>query len=130
MLKIIKAKNVPQPIGPYAQGVIFKNIIFLSGQLPINYKTGKIDKNISVQTKQSLKNIKKILKTIKLNISNIVKITIFLKNINDFSYVNESYKNFFIKYNNNQYFPARSCIEVSCLPHNAKIEIDAIAAIF
>ncbi|QJC29897.1 hypothetical protein GJT84_00795 [Enterobacteriaceae endosymbiont of Plateumaris sericea] len=126
MKKIIYTKKAPIPIGPYVQGIIFNNIIITSGQIPINPIYNKIDSNdIEKQTVQVLKNIKSIINKAHFSIKNIVKTTIFLINLNDFNIINNVYKKFFIE--NNANYPARTCIEVSRLPQNAKIEIEAIA---
>lgn len=127
MIHIIKTKKAPDAIGPYSQGIDANNIVITSGQIPINPKTGEIiSEDIALQTIQSLNNIKYILEKVKINIKNIIKTTIFMKNLNDFSFMNSAYKNFF-KENNVLHYPARSCIEVSRLPKDAKIEIEALA---
>ncbi|WP_420825031.1 RidA family protein [Vagococcus hydrophili] len=96
--------------------------MFISGQLPINGATGKKPEDFVEQTKESLSNIKAILEEVGLDVTNIVKMTIFLDDISDFEKVNEVYCSFF-----SEPFPARSTIEVSKLPKNAKVEIEAIA---
>ena len=123
MKKIINTKNAPQAIGPYNQGIITSQLIFLSGQIPFNQDGNLIGNNIKKQTKQCLINLENILKTENLNKNNIVKTTIFLKDMNDFSAVNEAYSSFF----KNTIYPARSTVEVSRLPKDVKIEIEAIA---
>ncbi|QJC29010.1 Rid family detoxifying hydrolase [Enterobacteriaceae endosymbiont of Plateumaris rustica] len=126
MNNIIYTKSAPIPIGPYVQGIIFNNIIITSGQIPINPISKKIESNnIKKQTLQVLNNIKYIINQANCPVKNIVKTTIFLINLDDFNIINNVYKNFFIE--NDSYYPARTCIEVSRLPKNAKIEIEAIA---
>ncbi|QJC29453.1 hypothetical protein GJT83_00790 [Enterobacteriaceae endosymbiont of Plateumaris pusilla] len=126
MKNIIYTKKAPIPIGSYVQGIVFNNIIITSGQIPINPINNKIDSNnIEKQTVQVLKNIKSIIDKANFSIKNIVKTTIFLINLDDFNIINNIYKNFFIQ--NNAHFPARTCVEVSRLPLNSKIEIEAIA---
>ncbi|PPI88616.1 reactive intermediate/imine deaminase [Candidatus Pantoea edessiphila] len=125
MFSSINTKNAPIPIGPYVQGVDLGNIVITSGQIPINAITGMIDDQISKQTQQSLENIKSILEEAGLKVSNIVKTTVFLININEIDIVNSTYELFFIE--NKAKFPARSCIEVNRLPKDVKIEIEAIA---
>ncbi|QJC28113.1 Rid family detoxifying hydrolase [Enterobacteriaceae endosymbiont of Plateumaris braccata] len=126
MKNIIYSKKAPIPIGPYIQGIISNNIIFTSGQIPINPLNNKIESfNIEKQTIQVLKNIKYIINKANYSIQNIVKTTIYLINLDDLNIINNIYKDFFIK--NNAHYPARTCIEVSRLPKNAKIEIEAIA---
>lgn len=108
--------------GPYSAAVEANDFIFISGQLPIDPATGELINDIKKATRQVLSNIQMILKKTDLNMSNIVKTTIFLKNITDFSVVNEIYADFFPEEP-----PARSTIEASVLPKGALIEIEAIA---
>lgn len=129
---IITTKNAPIPLGPYSQAISTGNIVFVSGQIGICPDTGKIPNNAYDQTQQSLQNIKYIIEKAGLRIQNIVKTTIFITNINDISEINTSYKNFFTAHYSSEKktkFPARSCIEVSKLPKNTKIEIEATAII-
>ena len=119
----IYSKNAPEPIGPYSQAVKFNNLIFTSGQIAIDPKTGNlIEGDIKVQTKQTIENIKNILEAGGSDISKVVKVTVFLKNIDEFTAMNEVY---------NEYFgvskPARSTVEASKLPKGGLIEIDAVA---
>lgn len=122
MITIINTNKLPKPIGPYSQAIQIKNFIFLSGQIPID---NKINEDISIQTQSVLENINSILEYKNMNISNIVKTTVFITNLNDIAIINNVYKTFFQKYTT--ILPARSCIEVSKLPKNSKIEIEAIA---
>ena len=121
---IVTTNNAPAAIGPYSQGIIFNNLIFTSGQIPVHPSTGHIPKDIAGQAWQAFENLKHLLEAGKSNLHNVIKVTIFIKNMNDFSIINEVYSQFFkIKY------PARSCIEVSKLPRGVMIEIEAIAFI-
>jgi 2-iminobutanoate/2-iminopropanoate deaminase len=108
--------------GPYSAAVEANDFIFISGQLPIDPATGEIINDIKTATRQVLINIQAILKKTDLDMSDIVKTTIFLKNITDFPVVNEIYAGFFPEEP-----PARSTIEASLLPKGALIEIDAVA---
>ncbi|MGA3279628.1 MAG: Rid family detoxifying hydrolase [Smithella sp.] len=108
--------------GPYSAAVEANDFIFISGQLPIDPATGEIINDIKTATRQVLINIQAILKKTDLDMSDIVKTTIFLKNITDFPVVNEIYAGFFPEEP-----PARSTIEASVLPREALIEIDAVA---
>ncbi|HUN55453.1 MAG TPA: Rid family detoxifying hydrolase [Smithella sp.] len=108
--------------GPYSAAVEANDFIFISGQLPIDPATGEIINDIRAATRQVLLNIEAILKKTDLDMSNIVKTTIFLKNITDFNVVNEVYSGFFPDEP-----PARSTIEASVLPRGALIEIEAVA---
>jgi 2-iminobutanoate/2-iminopropanoate deaminase len=125
MKESIKTNDAPQAIGPYNQGIITSQFIFLSGQIPFDLKGNLISDDIKKQTLQCLTNLENILKTKKLNRSCIVKTTIFLKDMNDFTLMNEEYSKFF----NDTIYPARSTVEVSRLPKDVKIEIEAIAII-
>lgn len=131
MLRIINTKDAPNPVGPYSQAIDTGTFIFISGQIPIHPDTRNIPDSISDQTYQVLQNIRSILESQHLNINSIIKITLFIKNILDLPRINISYEKFFYSYyyrNNNQInFPTRSCVEVSRLPKDVAIEIDAIA---
>ncbi|MBN1470556.1 MAG: reactive intermediate/imine deaminase [Syntrophaceae bacterium] len=120
--KIISSNEFPVS-GPYSAAVEANDMIYISGQLPVHPATGEIICDIRNATRQILNNIQAILKKTDLELSNIVKTTIFLKNIKDFSAVNEVYADFFPEDP-----PARSTVEVSVLPRGALIEIEAIAA--
>lgn len=120
--QVIKTDNAPEAIGPYSQGIIVGDFVYTSGQIPINPKTGIMETDIKLATKQSMENIKAILEEVGTSLENVIKTTIFLKDLNDFNVVNEVYATYF-KENN----PARSCVEVSKLPKDAVIEIEAIA---
>ncbi|MCC6383886.1 MAG: RidA family protein [Bacteroidia bacterium] len=120
---VINTKHAPEPIGPYSQAIKMKNVLFVSGQIAINAETGQlINTNIGDETHQVMKNISAILKEAGLDIKNIVKTTIFLKNMNDFGIVNEVYGSYF-----ETNFPARETIEVSRLPKDVNVEISVIA---
>ncbi|AKC60215.1 Rid family detoxifying hydrolase [Blochmannia endosymbiont of Camponotus (Colobopsis) obliquus] len=125
MIKIINIIKNVKTTGPYSPAIDTGFLIFISGQIGSISHNNNIDDSIQHQTKQSLKKIKNILKTTNLGISNIVKTTLFITDMNDLNIINEIYESFFNTHNAS--FPARSCIEVSRLPQNAKIEIDAIA---
>ncbi len=123
MKKAISTENAPKAIGPYSQGVQCSNMVFVSGQLPINPKTNEFASNeILGQTKQSFENALSILKEAGLTLDNVVKTTVFLKNIDDFSGMNEVYSTYF-----NEPYPSRSAFEVSKLPKDALVEIEMIA---
>ncbi|AKF29507.1 MULTISPECIES: RidA family protein [Bacillus] len=122
MLKAVFTEKAPKAIGPYSQGIKVQDFLFLSGQLPVNPNTDEVPADIREQTIQVLKNIESILKSEDLKIENIVKTTIFLKNLGDFQAVNEEYGKYL-----GDHRPARSTIEVSRLPKDVKIEIEVIA---
>ncbi|WKT36612.1 RidA family protein [Bacillus amyloliquefaciens] len=122
MLKAVFTEKAPKAIGPYSQGIKVQDFLFLSGQLPVNPNTDEVPADIREQTIQVLKNIESILKSEDLKIENIVKTTIFLKNLGDFQAVNEEYGKYL-----GDHRSARSTIEVSRLPKDVQIEIEVIA---
>jgi len=122
----IKTPSAPEAIGPYVQGVDLGNMIITSGQLPINPETKAMVDDVAEQATQSLRNALAIVKEAGLDANNIVKTTVFVKDLNDFSRVNEAYEAFFN--NHDAPFPARSCVEVARLPLDAKVEIEVIAS--
>lgn len=121
--KIIFTENAPKPIGPYSQAVMRGNALFVSGQIAIVPSTGEIDtSSIENETKQVMENIKSILESAGMKMSDIVKASIFLTDINNFSKVNEEYGKYF-----SENPPARETIQVSALPKRANVEISVIA---
>ncbi|TDT67369.1 endoribonuclease L-PSP [Hypnocyclicus thermotrophus] len=121
----IHTNNAPKAVGAYSQGIKVENFLFVSGQIPIDPKTGEfVSNNIKEQTLQSLKNIEAIVKEAGGTIENIVKVGVFLDDINDFADMNRVYEEFF-----GSHKPARAAVEVAKLPKDAKIEIEAIAYI-
>ena len=123
-MKIVSTNNAPMAIGPYSQGIIVNNIIYTSGQIPINPLTGLIEaSDIETQAHQAFKNLKAILEEAGSSLDKVIKTTVFVKNIADFNKINEIYATYFINK------PARSLVEVSSLPKNALIEIEAIGLI-
>lgn len=124
MKSVLSTENAPKAIGPYSQGIQACNLLFISGQLPIDPAAGKIvATDIEGQTKQSLTNIKAILESAGCTMDHVVKTTVFLKDINDFGKMNEVYKGFFSEGN----YPARSAIQVAAIPQDARLEIEVIA---
>ncbi|WP_022942569.1 Rid family detoxifying hydrolase [Psychromonas hadalis] len=121
----IKTSGAPEAIGPYVQGVNLGNMVITSGQLPINPETKVMVEDVAEQTTQSLKNALAIIKEAGLDAKNIVKTTVFVKDLNDFARVNKAYEAFFKEHG--AAFPARSCVEVARLPLDAKVEIEVIA---
>ncbi len=123
--KTVSTKDAPQAIGPYSQAVRFDNLIFVSGQIPIEPESGKILKgNIKEQTKQVLENLNNILMAGGSSLAHVLRTTIFLTNLDNYSAVNETYAQFF-----DDLPPARSTVQVARLPMDAQIEIDVIACI-
>ncbi len=124
MKKEIVTENAPLAIGPYSQGIIFSNLVFTSGQIPINPKNSSIPQDIESQSKQVFENLKAVIEKSGSSMEKVIKVTIFLKNIDDFVIVNEIYASYFTKP-----YPARSCVEVAKLPKSVLIEAEAIAYI-
>lgn len=123
MKKVIATTNAPAAIGPYSQAVHAGNVVFVSGQLPIDPATGAFaGDDIAAQTRQSLTNIKSILESDGLTMADVVKTTVLLQNIGDFAAMNEVYATFF-----EGDCPARAAFEVAALPKGALVEIEAVA---
>lgn len=121
--KVISTKNAPAAIGPYAQGVDGGGTVFVSGQLPVDPKTGEFaGEGIVSQTEQSLKNVQAVLAEAGLTLGHVVKASVFLKDIGDFAAMNEVYGRYFT-----ENCPARSAVQVAALPKGALVEIEVIA---
>lgn len=122
-MKVIQTQKAPAAVGPYSQAIEVNGLIFTSGQLPIIHESGElINDDIKKATARSLENIKEILQEAGSSLDKVVKVNIFLKDMNDFSSVNEVYSEYFTTNK-----PARSCVEVSKLPKDGIIEIEAVA---
>ena len=123
MKSIIKIPNAPSPVGPYSQAVRHNGLIIASGQIALDPKTGILNTtSIKTETSQILKNVDSLLDSCNLKRENILKCSIFLKNMDDFDKVNEVYSDFF-----KESYPARETVEVARLPKDANIEISFIA---
>jgi 2-iminobutanoate/2-iminopropanoate deaminase len=116
------SKNAPEPIGPYSQGIETDGFLFLSGQIGLKPGTGELVQGLTTQTHQVLQNVKAILESAGHNLSNVVKTTVYLRNMKDFTEFNQIYAEYF-----KENPPARTTVEVSALPKDALIEIDIIA---
>ena len=124
MKEVINTNKAPAPIGPYSQAVKSGKLLFVSGQIAINPATGNLVlDNINEEATQIMRNMGEILKAAGMDYSNIIKTTIFLTNMNNFSAVNEVYGSFF-----KEAFPARETVQVSRLPKDVNIEISIVAA--
>ena len=122
LINRVKTKNAPKAIGTYSQGSIFENLVFTSGQIAINPISGNlVTDDFLKEIDQVLENINSVLEAGGSNRHNIVKLTVFITDMSNFRFVNEAFKNFFI-----HDYPARSVVEVSGLPLNVNIEIEAI----
>lgn len=124
IMKTVKTNKAPEPIGPYSQAIVSASFVFCSGQIGIDPETGELKKNLEEQARQVFENLKAVLEAAGSSINKVVKTTIFLKNVQDFSKVNEIYAEYFSKNK-----PARSTVEVSNLPKGALLEVEAIAEI-
>jgi 2-iminobutanoate/2-iminopropanoate deaminase len=125
MKKVVQTDQAPRAIGPYSQAIAANGFLFVSGQIPVNPASGEIvSSDVKRQTEQSLKNLQAILASEGRTIADVVKTTVFIKNMNDFSQVNEVYAGVFAENP-----PARSCVEVARLPKDVLVEIEAIAVI-
>ncbi len=123
-MRQVYTENAPKPIGPYSQGIEAAGLLFISGQIPLDPATGElVSGGIREQTQRVMENIEAILKAAGMDLSNVVYVTVFLKNLGMFNDFNEVYAKYF---NNNK--PARTTVEVNNLPRGALIEITAIAA--
>ena len=120
---IISTQNAPAAIGPYSQAVRHGDTLYVSGQLPLDPETKKMDDDVSAQTEQSMNNIKAILQEAGSSMENVIRCGIFVTDLADFATVNEMYASFF-----EGDYPARATVQVAALPLGAKVEIDAIAA--
>lgn len=123
MKRIISTKKAPAAIGPYSQAIEVNGFVFTSGVIPINPATGELVKgDIEVQAEQAIKNLSVLLQEAGTSVDKTIKTTVFIKNMDDFTKVNEIYAKYFTTD-----FPARSCVEVARLPKDVLIEIEAIA---
>lgn len=124
-MKVISTQKAPAAIGPYSQAIQIGNLVYTSGQIPIDPSTGKFaEGGIKEQTRQSLLNVKAILEEAGLTMKNVVKTTIFMADMNDFADMNAIYAEFF-----SEPYPARSAVAVKTLPKGALVEIEAVAAL-
>ncbi len=123
--KIISTKNAPEAIGPYSQAVVANGFLFTSGMIPINPETNQlVEGDITVQANQAISNLKNLIEASGSSCEKVVKTTVFIKDMNQFSIINDIYKTYF-----NKDFPARSCVEVARLPKDVLIEIEAVAIV-
>ena len=123
MKKIISTNNAPKAIGPYSQAVLTGNTLYCSGQIAINPKSGALNTaNITTETNQVMQNLEAVLSEAEMNFDNVVKCSIFLKDMKQYTDVNKVYAEYF-----NENPPAREAVEVSVLPRNVNIEISLIA---
>jgi len=122
MKEIVFTENAPKPIGPYSQAVRAGRFLFISGQIPADKDGNLIGGDVRAQTRQVLENLKAILEAAGGSLENVVKVTVYLKDMNDFGAMNEVYSEYF-----GESKPARAAVEVSRLPKDVRIEMEAIA---
>jgi 2-iminobutanoate/2-iminopropanoate deaminase len=124
-MQVISTKKAPAAIGPYSQAIQVGNLLYTSGQIPVDPATGAfVEGGVKEQTRQSLTNVKAILEEAELQMSNVVKTTVFMADMNDFADMNAVYAEFF-----SEPYPARSAVAVKTLPKGALVEIEVIAEI-
>ena len=124
MKKVIETTEAPAPIGPYNQAILVDNTLYVSGQIALDPKTMElVNEDIQVETTQVMKNLSEVLKAAEMGFTNVVKATIYLEDMGDFSLVNEVYGGYF----NDDYAPARETVQVAQLPKNVRVEISVIA---
>ena len=123
-MKTINTKNAPQAIGPYSQAKILDKLIFTSGQIPLKTDGSLVTNNFELECIQVLNNLKAILEASGSNMNNIIKLTVYLTDLENFSILNKVFENYF-----SNSLPARSTVEVSRLPKDVRVEIEAIGCI-
>ncbi|WP_059105312.1 RidA family protein [Shouchella shacheensis] len=123
-MKTVHTTNAPQAIGPYAQGIIVNNLVYSSGQIPLTASGDLVATTVEEQTHQVFANIKAVLAEAGSSLEQVVKTTVFIKDMNDFPLINEVYGEYF-----SEHQPARSCVEVARLPKDVQIEIEVIALV-
>lgn len=123
-MKAVSTNNAPAAIGPYAQGIIVNNMFYSSGQIPLTAAGELVDGDITAQTNQVFENLKAVLKEAGSSLDQVVKTTVFMKDMNDFADMNEVYATHF-----GTHKPARSAVEVARLPKDVQVEIEVIALV-
>ncbi|KAA1036180.1 RidA family protein [Macrococcus equipercicus] len=123
-MKTVFSKQAPEAIGPYCHAVVVNNMVYTSGQIPLTLEGSIVSDDVRDQTEQVLVNLKAVLEDSGASLDTVVKTTIFISDMNDFPVINEVYGTYF-----NEHLPARSCVEVSRLPKDVKVEIEAVALV-
>ena len=122
---IIATENAPKAIGPYSQAIAYNGVLYCSGQIPLDPATGLIvEGDVAVQTERVLENLKAVLEAAGSSLGQVLKTTVFIKDMNEFANVNEVYGRYF-----GESLPARATVEVARLPRDVRVEIEAIAAV-
>ena len=123
-MKTVSTTNAPAAIGPYAQGIVVNNMFYSSGQIPLTSSGELVEGDIEIQTNQVFENLKAVLAAAGSSLNQVVKTTVFMKDMNDFAIMNEVYASHF-----GEHKPARSAVEVARLPKDVKVEIEVIALV-
>jgi 2-iminobutanoate/2-iminopropanoate deaminase len=121
-MKKVHTTEAPAAIGPYSQGIVYNNLFFSSGQIPLTKEGDMVDGDVKEQTHQVFSNLKAVLNEAGSSLEQVIKATVFIKDMNEFAEINEVYGQYF-----SEHKPARSCVEVARLPKDAKVEIEVIA---
>ncbi len=121
-MKLLNTDKAPAALGPYSQGLVTGDLVFVSGQIPVDPATGNIADTIEEQTKQSISNIQAVLAENGMTLANVIKTTVFLADLGDFAAMNGVYGEYFT-----EPYPARSCVQVAAIPKGCKLEIECIA---
>lgn len=121
-MKNIHTAEAPAAIGPYSQGIVYNNLFFSSGQIPLTKEGEMVNGDVKEQTHQVFRNLEAVLKEAGSSLDQVIKATVFIKDMNEFADINEVYAHYFAEHK-----PARSCVEVARLPKDAKVEIEVIA---
>lgn len=122
MKNVIRTDKAPAAIGPYSQAIEVNNMVFTSGVIPVDPATGNIPEGSQVQAEQAFKNLSNLLEAAGTSTANVIKTTVFIKEMNDFGAINEVYAKYFP-----EPYPSRSCVEVARLPKDVMLEVEAIA---
>lgn len=123
-MKTINTNKAPEALGPYSHAMVVNNLVFTSGQIPLDTEGNIVSSDVKEQTKQVLENLSVVLEEAGSDLNSVVKATIFISDMNEFQQINEVYGSYF-----NEYQPARSCVEVSRLPKDVKVEIELVGKV-
>ncbi len=123
-MKIINTNKAPEALGPYSHAMVVNNLVFTSGQIPLDTEGNIVSSDVKEQTKQVLENLSVVLEEAGSDLNSVVKATIFISDMNEFQQINEVYGSYF-----NEHQPARSCVEVSRLPKDVKVEIELVGKV-
>lgn len=123
-MKTINTNKAPEALGPYSHAMVVNNLVFTSGQIPLDTEGNIVSSDVKEQTKQVLENLSVVLEEAGSDLNSVVKATIFISDMNEFQQINEVYGSYF-----NEHQPARSCVEVSRLPIDVKVEIELVGKV-